>query len=306
MQVIESQPHLTILPQPATVLVPVPACCVWALPELPHPLHHAGNRVLCLASSSAQVTVQKVSLMSAPGECRVLPQLSFGPAEAPGCFLEVSSPQPMAGLGSVRHEQIFLPLLLPSPRNTTGSGTPPPRSHPPSCSDLTFAIVCWMFFLPPPPAIRSPKPLAAERGGGTGEGLCPWAFLHTSSWRGPHVGMEFFAPASSPSRSRGRAGRVRAVCAGSICQLPWHPGRGRCQLASLPGRLLAQRVGSGQGWGGCAQAADPACLCFLPLPPAASHDPCSPPAAPHSLPACACCQSRPISCSSGSPHRRGT
>lgn len=163
-----------------------------------------------------------------------------------------------------------------------------------------------MFFLPPPPAIRSPKPLAAERGGGTGEGLCPWAFLHTSSWRGPHVGMEFFAPASSPSRSRGRAGRVRAVCAGSICQLPWHPGRGRCQLASLPGRLLAQRVGSGQGSGGCVQAADPACLCFLPLPPAASHDPCSPPAAPHSLPACACCQSRPISCSSGSPHRRGT
>lgn len=161
-QVILSQPHLRISPQAATVLVPVPACCVQALPELPHPLHHAGNRVLCLAPSSAQVTGQEMSLTSALGDSRVLPQLLFGPAEAPGWFLEVLSPQLMAGLGSARHEQIFLPLLLPSPRNTTGSGNPP-RSRPPSCSDLTFAIVCWMFFLPPPPAIRSPKPLAATR-----------------------------------------------------------------------------------------------------------------------------------------------
>lgn len=66
-----------------------------------------------------------MSLTSVLGECRVLPQLSFGAAEAPGQFLEDPSPQPMAGLGSARHEQIFLPLLLLSPRNTTGSGTPP-------------------------------------------------------------------------------------------------------------------------------------------------------------------------------------
>lgn len=70
-QVIE--PRLTITPQPATVLVLVPACCVWVLPELPHPLHRAGNRVLCLAPSSAQVTAHKMSLTSALDECRVLP-----------------------------------------------------------------------------------------------------------------------------------------------------------------------------------------------------------------------------------------
>lgn len=212
-QVIE--PRLTITPQPATVLVPVPACCVWVLSELPHPLHRAGNRVLCLAPSSAQVTAHKMSLTSALDECRVLPQLPFGPAEAPGWFLEVPSPQPLVGLGSARHEQIFLPLLLLSPRNITGSGTPP-RSHPRSCSDLTFAIVCWLVFLPPPLAIRSPKPLAAEQGGGTAEEPCPWAVLHTGSWGGPHIEMEFFAPARPSPRPQGRAGCARAVCAGSI------------------------------------------------------------------------------------------
>lgn len=275
-QVIESQPHLTASPQPHTFLVSVPTCCVWALPEFPHPLHHAGNRVLCLAPSSAQITAQKMSLMSAPGESRVLPQLSFGPAEAPGCFLEVPSPQPTAALGSARHKQIFLPLLLPSPRNTTGSGTP--RSHPPSCSNLTFAIVCWMFFLPPPPAIRSPKPLAAERGGGTGEGLCPCT---PAAGEVPMLGRNFLplpVPHHVPKAGQGVC-RQRVRAAFASCPGTWErevPAHVSCQ-----GGCWHRELAAGKGGGNVCRLLilpdSASCLCLLlPLPLCLPQPPMTP------------------------------
>lgn len=85
---------------------------------------------------------------------------------------------------------------------------------------------------------------------------------------------------------------------------------GQCKRAALAQLTSAAREAAGtEDWqqarvGGCVQAADPACLCFLPLPPAtssplpptASHGPFPPPAAPHSLPARACCQSCPTPC----------
>lgn len=69
------------------------------VPALLCPSHRAGDLLLCLASSSAQVTAQKTLLTPVPGECSVLSQLTFRLAAGPCQFLEDPSPQPRCRFG---------------------------------------------------------------------------------------------------------------------------------------------------------------------------------------------------------------
>ena len=209
--------------------------------------------------------------------------------------------------------------------------TPPPR--PPSCSDLTFAIVCWMIFLPPPPAISSQKTLAAERGGSVvarPRGCVP---REPCAVAPQYVPDEIFFPLPVP-RHVPEARRAQAACAGSVCRLTWHLGRRRHRLTSAAGEVVGT-----ENWqrargelAGCRSCLPPAaCLpasasllsaACSPLPATASlasaslcpPQPLQPPPAhllqppTASLPAPRC-QPCTIPCRGpcwGSPHRRGT